>query len=225
MADRKKSNTTYLELPAEFEWAKIFPENYDKTGPNGAYESHGGAYTIDGILTKEVFKQLKDAGSQATALVPYEDNWYTKKKIDELTAMDEEEETMPSYAKLFAKADKVKVKFKRKHDAPYTYGGAPQVAHVDGTPWDIDEDGLIGNGSKGILYVSVYEAGGLKGTRLDGIQVLEHVEYQSDYDEDAGGGGFKIPDRTAAQTTKPKKPTKATASKKTEEVEDEEIPF
>lgn len=235
MADKKKSNTVYLELPAVFEWAKVFTENMDKTGPNDAYVSHGGAYTVDAIMTKDVFQQLKDAGSQAAPSVFHEGKWYSKKMIDkiiEAAEMQGEEAPMPTYAKLFSKAEKVKVKFKRKHDAPYTYGGPPQVAHADGTPWDINDDGLIGNESSGIIYASVYEAGGLKGTRLDGLQVMNHVQYDSGYDPDEDGEyqprGFRIPNRTG-QTGKPKakEPSGKAANKpaKKPAMIEDEIPF
>jgi len=217
MAD-KKSNTVYLELPATFEWAKVFPENKDTRGANDSLVGTGGAYSVDAIMSKDVFQQLEDAGSQKTPLVKNKDgkwmgekNWRTK-------------EQGISYVDALDNATEVKVKLVRKHDAPFTYGGPPQVAHVDGTPWDINDDGLIGNGSKGVLYVSVYEAGGLKGTRLDGVQVIDHVSYESDYDGEAPRA-FKIPNRTATkQEAKPEVKAKARAASKAPMVEDE-IPF
>lgn len=74
------------------------------------------------------------------------------------------------------------VKIVRKWEAPFTYGGAPQVAHADGSPWDIDTDGLIGNGSTGIVYASVYPTPNGTGTRLDAVQVINHIPYESDGD-------------------------------------------
>ena len=35
-------------------------------------------------------------------------------------------------------------------------GGAPVVADISGKAWSLDEKGLIGNGSKGIVKVEVY---------------------------------------------------------------------
>lgn len=190
----KKSNTTYLQLEAVFEWAKVFPENYDKTGPDGAYEGHDGAYTVDLLLTDEEYEKLTRAGSQKQA-----------KQTDEGLN---------------------RIKVIRKHTAPYTYGGAPQVAHVDGTPWDIRKDGLIGNGSKGIAYVSVYKVKGRFGTRLDGLQIMEHVALEDD--DDAPRGGFRIPDRSG-QTAAPKV-TQAVEKPKAKPAKqpvlvDDEIPF
>lgn len=226
MAERKKSNTVYLELPAVFEWAKVFDFNMDRNGPNGSYEAHGGAYTVDLLLTKDVYKQLVAAGSQKTPMVLYNDKWYSEKSIAEFNRGKDKAERMPSFDDLYDEAERVKVKVIRKHDAPYSYGGAPQVAHADGSPWDTEDDGQIGNGSKGIAYVSVYEAGGLKGTRLDGIQILDLVEYISDYDpdDDSEPRGFKIPDRSkAAGTTK--KETKPAKVSKTTDIEEDVIPF
>lgn len=214
MAD-KKSNTTYLELPAIFEWARVFPENMDKVGANNAYAGTNGAYTVDVILTKDVFQQLEDAGSQKTPLVKgKDDKWISEKNW-------RSKEQGKSYLDALDEAEHVKVKLVRKHDAPFTYGGPPQVAHADGTPWSFRDDGPIGNFSKGIAYVSVYEAGGLKGTRLDGIQVMELVEYERpepDGDDDYQPRGFRIPDRTkGAEKPKAKAPAK--------QIVEDEIPF
>jgi hypothetical protein len=193
----KSSKTKYLQLNATIEWAKVFPENYDKTGPDGAYEGHDGAYTVDLLLDDEEYEKLRDAGSQKQS----------KETEDGLH----------------------RVKIIRKHTAPYTYGGAPQVAHIDGTPWDMRTDGLIGNGSKGVAYVSVYQVKGRYGTRLDGLQILDLVPYESE-DDDAPRG-LRIPDRSSqtsgsknTQATEPaaKQPAKKPASKPL--VEDE-IPF
>ncbi len=193
----KSSKTKYLQLNATFEWCKVFPENYDKTGPDGAYEGHDGAYTVDLLLDDEEYNKLRAAGSQ-------------KQSKDTEDGLH-------------------RVKIIRKHTAPYTYGGAPQVAHIDGTPWDISKDGLIGNGSKGVAYVSVYQVKGRYGTRLDGIQILEHVSYESE-DDDAPRG-FRIPDRSGLTSapkqnrpseTAAKQPAKKPAPK---QLIDDEIPF
>jgi hypothetical protein len=213
----KKSNTVYLELPATFEWAKVFPENKDTTGANNELVGTGGAYSVDAIFTKDVFQQLEDAGSQKTPQIKNKDGkWLSEKKW-------KTKEQGISYLDALEEATELKVKLVRKHDAPYTYGGPPQVAHVDGTPWDINDDGLIGNGTKGILYVSVYEAGGLKGTRLDGVQVIEHVAYESDREDD-GPRGFKIPNR-AATKEEAKPQVKSKAKQATREMIEDEIPF
>jgi len=59
-------------------------------------------------------------------------------------------------------------------------GGAPIVADVTGKAWDLQDKGLIGNGSKGIVKVEVYPTKMGTGTRLVGLQVLDHVVYESE---------------------------------------------
>ena len=57
-------------------------------------------------------------------------------------------------------------------------GGEPVVADISGKAWNLEDKGLIGNGSKGIVKVEVYRTKkGLVGTRLMGLQVLDHVVY------------------------------------------------
>jgi hypothetical protein len=58
-------------------------------------------------------------------------------------------------------------------------GGEPEMYGPDGEPWDIDKDGLIGNGSKVKVYLSVYSTSrkAIFGTRLEGVKVIDHVEF------------------------------------------------
>lgn len=187
--------TEYVEIRGEARWAKIFEENRDKKGPNDAWVDFGGKTTIQ-IHSKDrsVFEPLEDVGSQKRIKKDKEDGTY--------------------YAQ-----------FDRKWDAPYTYGGAPRVVHADGeTDWDINQDGLVGNGSEVIVLLSVQDVKGMMATRLEGVQVIDHVEYESDFDPDAeyGPPGFK--DQTKGKTTA-KKATKAKAKKVAEDMPDDEIPF
>lgn len=110
------------------------------------------------------------------------------------------------------------VQFTRKwKDAYENYGGQPVVVKIDGSPWSLNDDGLIGNGSVGLVKFTVYDTQIGKGTRLEGVQVLEHVSYASDYtpptlfeDMTHAGEGTK-------QKSKP--------STKDSSVIDDEIPF
>ncbi|PHS02818.1 MAG: hypothetical protein COA78_20470 [Blastopirellula sp.] len=157
------SKTRKLQLKGTIEWAKVFEQNRDKEGWNGSYEDCNGACTVNMILDKENLKILKDSG--------------TSKELD-----NDKKKTEKGYD----------VKFVRKFEHPDfpVFAGPPKVAKADGTPWDIDVDGLIGNGSVGIVYLSLYEnASGKIGTRLDGLQVLDHVEFESE--GDFGGPDFK----------------------------------
>lgn len=76
-----------------------------------------------------------------------------------------------------------RVTFDRPHQGRYDWqGGAPLVADVTGKAWDLQEKGLIGNGSEGIVKVELYSGKGSSrtGTRLLGLQILKHVVYESE---------------------------------------------
>ena len=77
--------------------------------------------------------------------------------------------------------DVYRVKLVRKFNTGNDYSsGAPTVTHADGSTWDLDTDGAIGNGSVVEVIASVYDTTfngrkGVSGTRLDSVKVLEHV--------------------------------------------------
>ena len=75
-----------------------------------------------------------------------------------------------------------KVTFSRPHTGMQDWmGGAPIVADKSGKTWDLESKGLIGNGSEGIVKVEIYPTRtGRTGTRLLGLQVLDHVVYESE---------------------------------------------
>ncbi len=202
-----KSKSQYVEVKARLEWVKAFKPDM---GWNNSKADRGGEYTVDAIIPTEAYNELVEMGSQKTAKVfDEEENKWEKASPRDLR-----------------KADEVKVKFSRIHEAPFNYGGPPKVFHIDGkTEWDLDEDGLIGNGSEGYIKLSIYEYGdeGKHGTRWDGLQVTDHVPYEDpDYDpNDNGDIGFK--DRSGG-STKPKA-TKAKAAPKVPEDLDDAIPF
>lgn len=187
--EENKSNTKYIEIRGEFEWAKVFEQNREREGWKGAYKKHGGATEIDVIMDRENRDILEDSGSQTKA----------KKQED----------------------GRYKAKFHRKWEAPFTYGGAPQVAKADGTYWDINEDGLIGNGTTGIVFLCVYDTQAGRATRLDGVQVLHHVPYVSDKEYTPPGPRFKD---YSSEVEKEEGPVKKSAYKRTV-IEDDELPF
>lgn len=191
-----KTNIEYPQvvcLKGKVKWARVFEQNRDKTGPNGVWKDDGGRYTITVVLDEIEQQKLTDVKSQK------------KRKEDD-------------------DGDMV-IRVDRKHNPPVNkqtgetydlYGGPPQVRHADKTPWDIDEDGLIGNGSLCNVFVTVYEAGGLVGTRLEAVQVLDHVVYESERGEYDPTNYLGMKDETSG-----KKPPKKT---KVEDLDDE-IPF
>jgi hypothetical protein len=74
-----------------------------------------------------------------------------------------------------------RVKFKRKWTEPYG-GGAPVVLKADGSAWDWDMDGPIGNGSDVEIILHVYDTTrkSIVGTRLEKVKVVNHVKYEKD---------------------------------------------
>ena len=137
------------------EWAKVFEDNRDLKGFEGAYEEFDGACTIDMILDKENMDRLSASRSMK------------KGSAD-------------------AEGRGTRVRFVRKFNTGRDWdSGSPVVLKSDGNKWDMDVDGLIGNGSTVTVTLSVYDTSrkSIVGTRLDRVKVLEHVKPPSD-DED-----------------------------------------
>jgi hypothetical protein len=152
---------------------------------------------------------LKDAGGQCT--------------ID----VDLDEESMAKLAKsksMLKGKDSpdneglTRVRFKRKWEEAYA-GGAPKVVKADGTVWDYDEDGSIGNGSTVEVILNVYDTSrkNIIGTRLEKVKVTNHVEYNPDEDEEEDEA--PTPPKTAAKSTTKTAPKVYTVE------DDDEIPF
>jgi hypothetical protein len=97
-----------------------------------------------------------------------------------------------------------RVRFKRKWIENYG-GGAPTVVKADGSVWDYDEDGFIGNGSTVEVILNVYDTTrkNIIGTRLEKVKVLEHLEYVKD-DEDEDEEPAPKPVAKAAAKPQPK---------------------
>jgi len=147
--------TRKVVLTGIAEWAKVFEDNRDLKGFEGAYEEFDGACTIDMILDKENMDRLSASRSMK------------KGSAD-------------------AEGRGTRVRFVRKFNTGRDWdSGSPVVLKSDGTKWDMDVDGLIGNGSTVTVTLSVYDTSrkSIVGTRLDRVKVLEHVKPPSD-DED-----------------------------------------
>ena len=143
------------------EWAKVFEENRDKVGfkdgdAPGTYEDTDGACPIDMILDKE--------------------------NMDRLIASKSMKKGSPD-----AEGRGTRVRFVRKFNTGRDWdSGSPVVVKSDGTKWDMDVDGLIGNGSTVAVTLSVYDTRrkSIVGTRLDRVKVLEHVLPPSNDDDE-----------------------------------------
>ena len=148
--------TRKVVLTGIAEWAKVFEDNRDLKGFEGAYEEFDGACTIDMILDKE--------------------------NMDRLSASRSMKKGSPD-----AEGRGTRVRFVRKFNTGRDWdSGSPTVLKSDGTKWDMDIDGLIGNGSIVAVTLSVYDTSrkSIVGTRLDRVKVLEHVKPPSDDDDE-----------------------------------------
>ena len=144
--------TRIVKLTGIGEWAKVFEDNRDMHGYDGVYESCDGACTIDIIMDDANLSTLKASRSM-------------KKGTPD------------------AEGRGTKVKFIRKFNTGKDWdSGAPAVVHSDGTNWDLDTDGIIGNGSTVEVELSVYDTSrpNIVGTRLDKVKVVDHVAYVAD---------------------------------------------
>lgn len=76
--------------------------------------------------------------------------------------------------------DGVELKFRRKHTHPSIpeFGGRPKVVDAENNLWD--DQITIGNGSQVEVWFTVYDTTMGKGTRLEGVRVLDLVEYVSE---------------------------------------------
>ena len=117
-----------------------------------------------------------------------------------------------------------KVTLARPHKGKFDWqSGAPSVANIKGQPWDFEMDGYIGNGSTGLVRVAVYPAGnsGRTGSRLEAVQVIDHVEFESEGGS-SSASGFR--DLSSYSSKEPK--AEATPKKVVKPApQDDAIPF
>ena len=148
--------TRKVVLTGIAEWAKVFEDNRDMKGFEGAYDEFDGACTIDMILDNE--------------------------NMAKLTASKSMKKGSPD-----SEGRGTRVRFIRKFNTGRDWdSGSPVVVKEDGTRWDMDVDGLIGNGSTVMVTLSVYDTSrkSIVGTRLDRVKVLEHVTPPSKDDDE-----------------------------------------
>jgi hypothetical protein len=162
--------TKYTEVTTSgpVEWAKIFENNRDMTGYEGAYVPFEGAYTLQQILSKDEYAKLQAAGTQ--------------KKPNQKRLMDGE----------------LMLKFERKHkvtrkdgtELPQA-GGAPKVTDVEGNTWSEDK-GLIGNGSTAEVTNLITTFKGQDGkmysrTSMTAVKIIEHKPVEEKVDSNEMG--------------------------------------
>lgn len=142
------AKSTTVKLRGTLNWAKVFEENRDMEGYQGAYEDCEGAYTVNIQLDEENYEKLKATGSPKAG----------KKVGGEYDVKFIRKHADPRLAKW------------------PEMGGAPGVYNEKGEEWDFDIDGVIPNGSTGTVLLQVYPAGRTFGSRILKIQVLERGE-------------------------------------------------
>lgn len=145
----------FIKAVGTVQWAKIFPQNMDEGGDDNnaakAVKKAGGQYIMDFYPDDpDAFQQ--DLESAGVDMAPM------------------------GHDRMKQKDGRVFTKLKRKHIGPFEEaGGPPKVVDSDKAPWDMDEQGEIGNGSKVGVVLDVYNGN----IRLAAVQVLELVEYES----------------------------------------------
>lgn len=152
--------TEFIKLTGKANFAKVYPENRDMEGFEGAYVDCDGAYTIDIELDDISLEKLKNSGSKVKG------------------------------------SDKGYHRFKRKHavynkdgDVIEDFSGPPQVVGEDGQ--ELTHETMIGNGSVVEVAITVTpdkKKPSIVYTRLEGVKVLELVEYNPE-----GGGQRELP--------------------------------
>jgi len=144
--------TRKVKLTGIAEWAKVFETNRDMDGFDGVYRDHDGACTIDLIMDDDNLAALKASRSMKKGSPDPEGRG-------------------------------TKVKFIRKFNTGKDWdSGAPIVTWADGSSYNYDTDGTIGNGSNVEIELSVYDTSrpNIVGTRLDKVKVVDHVTYIAD---------------------------------------------
>ena len=131
------------------QWAKVFEDNRDLDGYQGAYHDTNGRCTIEMILDEDNMQKLTDSGCMSRGKPDLEGR---------------------------GTAVKLTRKFDTAYDWD---GGAPKVYKADGAPWSFESDGAIGNGSEVLVELDVYKnvKYGTTTTRLERVKVLKAVGY------------------------------------------------
>lgn len=181
------STTKYVQINAYLEWAKIFEQNRD-TAEQAKQK---------GVTHRGVLKALQAWDGQYTVnVVPA-----TEEDFDKVKAVltDIKYGGNPRYrdAELgVGKSFQLSRKHKDTHvfkdretgeDKEFNFGGQPDIVWWNdekgkGTKWDIETDGLIGNGTLAVVKFSVYMSGENPSesdtVRLEKIGVIDHVKFE-----------------------------------------------
>lgn len=148
--------TRKVKLNGVATWAKVFEENRDMQGFEGAYADHDGACTIDLILSDEEFAKLKAAGSIKKGSKT--DDGDTKVK---LTRKFKDRFEWASGAPTVTQSD----------GTPWTYGTEGIIPNNSIVEVDV------------VVYDTSRPS--IKGTRLEAVKVLHLAEMEDQPSDDA----------------------------------------
>jgi hypothetical protein len=159
-----------------FEYAKVFKENADMGDPNGNkinkdIAKKGGHTSVNAYFTSEEdMQKLIDDGLDLAPLGhPRIKDGNTEYGIGKFITFKR------------GVADDIRTFENKNGPVEVNFGGLPPVIDMrngreNRRLWSYEEDGSIGNGSKGPLKFSMYSHGA--GVRLDAIGVEELVEWE-----------------------------------------------
>ena len=159
------------------EYAKIFPQNADMGSPTGsdaakAVHAKGGQYIVNAYFTSEdQIQELIKAGLNLTVM--------NSQRIINGNA----EFGIGKFMKLKRDLeDKIKTFDNKGKEVTINYGGPVGVVNLtNGSEnkawWSVEEDGLIGNGTRAMVQFEMYKNG--SGLRLKNVGITDHVPYES----------------------------------------------
>lgn len=169
------TETKWGQATGYLEWAKVFPTNRDTTSTDAKVQKflkkHDGQYSVNFYpADEEEEEKLWNLGlSNEVYNSPHPR--YRDGNPDLGTG------------KYFI--------FKRRHKdikdtkkGEIDFGGAPKVVHWYegrmGDPWNIESDGLLGNGTKATVKISVYGTDESQTVRLEALGIIDPVFYESE---------------------------------------------
>ena len=165
-----------------FEYAKVFKENADMGDPNGNkinkdIANKGGHTSVNAYFTSEEdMQKLIDEGLDLAPMGhPRIKDGNTEFGIGKFITFKRGVE------------DNIKTFENKNGPVEVNYGGLPKVVDMrngreNRKLWSYDDDGPVGNGTKGPLKFSVYANGA--GVRLDALGVEDLVEWEDYEPED-----------------------------------------
>jgi hypothetical protein len=191
MADKKESKTVWITLDTTLYYAQVFEQNRDK---GEVHSETDGVTKVTLALTDEQINELKSLGVPESALgyQTFKDfdidgvqfRGYVAKRpwVSKYLKDDNGEPQVMGAPKVFD--------FNKAVAAWKEAGGTGRIMDEHITPWDMEKDGLIGNGSKAKVKLSIYRGKNKAGkptcvVTLEAVAITEHVPYE---------GGNRNPD-------------------------------